>query len=77
MIEPSPHQLSLRRPLGIIALIVGIFAYVLFVVWLFEPVGQLHPLLQAPIWLVLGIAWIFPVRPLMLWIETGKWRPGQ
>lgn len=70
-------ELTLRRPLGILALVVGLFAYVLFAVWLFEPVGRLHPLLQAPIWLVLGIGWIFPVRPLIVWIETGSWRPGK
>ena len=75
--SPPPDPLTLRRPLGIIALIIGIFAYVLFVVWLFEPVGKLHALIQAPIWMILGIAWIFPVRPLMVWIETGQWRPGK
>lgn len=67
--------LSLRRPLGILALLAGIFAYAIFVVWLFEPVATLHPLIQLPIWLVLGIAWVFPVKPLLVWIETGKWRP--
>jgi hypothetical protein len=65
---------SLRRPLGILGLMVAILAYALFAVWLFEPVARLHPLLQAPIWLVIGIAWIFPVRPLMVWIETGRWK---
>ena len=72
--DPAP---TLRRPLGILMLIVGIFAYALIVVWLFEPLATLNPLLQAPIWLLLGIAWIFPVRPLMVWIETGRWRPGK
>jgi hypothetical protein len=66
---------SLRRPFGILGILAGIFAYVLFAVWLFEPVAQLHPLLQLPIWAVLGIAWIFPLKPVMTWIETGKWRP--
>jgi hypothetical protein len=70
-------NLTLRRPLGVLALLVGLVAYVLFAVWLFEPVGKLHPLLQAPIWLVLGIAWVVPVRPLIVWIETGSWRPGK
>ncbi|PZU50640.1 MAG: DUF2842 domain-containing protein [Sphingomonas sp.] len=66
---------SLRRPLGILAVLVGIFAYCLFAVWLFEPVGRLHPLIQLPIWAVLGVAWVFPLKPVMIWIETGKWRP--
>jgi hypothetical protein len=66
---------SLRRPLGILAVLVGILAYALFVVWLFEPVASLHPLIQFPIWALLGIAWVFPLKPVMIWIETGKWRP--
>jgi hypothetical protein len=66
---------SLRRPLGVLGILVGIFAYALFAVWLFEPVATLHPLLQLPIWIVLGIGWVFPLKPVMVWIETGKWRP--
>lgn len=65
---------SLRRSFGIIALFIGLMVYALFAVWVFDPVSRLHPLLQMPIWLVLGVAWIFPVKPLMIWIETGKWK---
>ena len=66
---------TLRRPLGILAVLVGILAYALFAVWLFAPVASLHPLVQLPIWAVLGVAWVFPLKPVMVWIETGKWRP--
>lgn len=68
---------SLRRSFGILGLLVGIFVYALGVVWLVEPVVKLHPLVQAPIWLFLGIAWIWPVRPIMVWIETGRWGPSK
>jgi len=66
---------SIRRPLGILALFIAIIAYCLFVVWLFEPVASLHPLVQLPIWMVLGIGWVFPMKPVIFWIETGKWKP--
>lgn len=65
---------SLRRPFGIIGLIILILAYALLAVWLFEPVARLHPLLQFPVWLILGIAWVVPAKPLVFWIETGRWR---
>lgn len=65
---------SLRRPFGILALLLAIFAYVLVAVWLVEPVTRIHPLLQLPLWIILGIGWIFPARPLLVWIETGRWR---
>jgi hypothetical protein len=35
---------------------------------------KLHALLQLPVWLLLGIAWIFPMMPLVRWIETGRLR---
>ena len=29
---------------------------------------------QTPYYLVAGIVWIFPLRPLLRWMETGRWR---
>lgn len=63
-----------RKPFGVIAIIVGITVYVGVVVGLSDPIGRLHALLQAPIYLVLGIAWVFPLRPMLVWMETGRWR---
>lgn len=65
---------SLRRPFGILALIAVIIVYSILVVSLFEPVSRLNALLQFPIWAFLGIAWIFPLKPVLVWIETGKWK---
>jgi hypothetical protein len=72
--EGSPRGPSLRRPLGVLALLVFILAYVLLVTWAFAAITTLHPLLQAPLWLLLGLAWILPVRPFLVWMETGRWR---
>lgn len=37
-------------------------------------VGQWPVLIQAPFYLVMGLAWILPLRPLIRWSETGRWR---
>jgi hypothetical protein len=37
-------------------------------------IGSLPVLLQLPIYLFLGIVWIAPLKPLLRWMETGKWR---
>lgn len=29
---------------------------------------------QTPFYVVAGIVWIFPLRPLLRWMETGRWR---
>jgi len=32
-------------------------------------------LVQAIFYLVAGIAWVLPVKPLLSWIETGRFKP--
>ena len=36
-------------------------------------VGRWPVLVQAPFYLVMGIAWIIPLKPLLRWTETGRW----
>ena len=31
---------------------------------------------QALFYLVVGVVWIAPLRPLLRWMETGRFRPG-
>jgi Protein of unknown function (DUF2842) len=41
-------------------------------------IGQLHILLQAIIYLIAGVVWIAPLRPLLIWMETGSFKaPSQ
>ena len=68
-------QPTLRKPFGVIGLIAWIVVYALVVAKLAEPINALNALLQLPIWAVLGVAWIIPVKPLLQWMETGHWRP--
>jgi O-antigen/teichoic acid export membrane protein len=48
--------------------------YAVIVATIAAPILKLHALLQLPVWLLLGIAWIFPMMPLVRWIETGRLR---
>src|SRR5439155_37073 len=48
----------------------------------FDPdgwIGGWPVLVQALFYLVAGLLWIVPLRPLIRWIESGRWRapPGQ
>lgn len=65
---------TFRIPLGILALLVVLTAYVLAIVWASQWIGQLHVLLQTPIYIVLGTIWIMPLGRFMTWMETGRWR---
>jgi len=37
-------------------------------------VAQLPFVVEMLFYVAAGIGWIFPVRPLLVWMETGKWR---
>ncbi len=65
---------TLRKPMGVLALVAGIAAYAVLIATAAPWIGQLHALVQAPIYLVLGIIWILPLKPLLRWMETGKWK---
>jgi Protein of unknown function (DUF2842) len=65
---------SWRKPAGMIAIlaIIGIWAFL--VVSASPYIGQTHILVQAVIYLIAGIIWIIPLRPLLIWMETGSFR---
>lgn len=65
---------TLRIPLGILGLLVVLAAYALAVAWASQWIGQLPTLVQALVYLVLGVAWLPPMRRFLMWMETGRWR---
>jgi len=64
---------TLRIPLGILALLFVLAIYALAVAWASQWIAQLPVLVQAPIYLVLGVAWLLPMRRFLIWMETGRW----
>ena len=70
--EPSARKIS-----GIILIIALILVWAGLVVSLAPFVGKWPVLVQAPFYLVMGIAWIAPLKPLLRWMETGCWHARQ
>jgi hypothetical protein len=64
----------MRKLLGILCILLIIFIWSLLVASLAQFVGKWPALVQAPFYLVMGLAWIVPLRPLIRWIETGRFR---
>ena len=63
-----------RKPAGAL-LILAIIALWAVLVLLCSPwIGRLPPLAQAPVYLVAGIVWILPLKPLLRWMELGRRR---
>ena len=65
---------TLRIPFGILALLAALAIYALGVAWASQWIGQWPVPVQAAVYLVLGIAWLLPLRPFLIWMETGRWR---
>ena len=71
----NPHEPSWRKPAGIFAILALITGWAALVVSLSGEVGQLPILVQAIFYLIAGIAWILPLKPLLRWMETGRFGP--
>ena len=66
---------SWRKPAGMIGLLAYITAWVVIVASFSGVIAQLWWPAQTMIYVVAGIIWIVPLKPLLLWMETGRWRP--
>jgi len=68
---PSPSGRALA---GIALILLLIALWAVLVASLSSIVGDWPILLQAVFYLVVGIVWIIPLKPLVRWIVTGTFR---
>lgn len=68
-------QPSWRKPAGIFAILLLIAGWAVLVASLSASIARWPALVQAVFYLVAGLAWIVPLKPLLRWIETGHFRP--
>ena len=71
MIEPSGRKLA-----GISAILALIAIWALLIASHAQVVGGWPVLVQAIFYLVAGMIWIAPLKPLLRWMETGRFRQG-
>ncbi|MBN8829682.1 MAG: DUF2842 domain-containing protein [Sphingomonadales bacterium] len=67
-------QPSWRKPAGILAILGLIALWAGAIASFSTQIGEWPRLVQVVFYVVAGIVWIFPVRPLLVWMETGRWR---
>jgi len=63
--------------MGIAAILLLITVWAVLVASLAAFVGRWPVIVQALFYLVVGIAWIAPLKPLLRWSETGRWRASR
>ena len=63
-----------RIPVGIIGLLLALAIYGI-VIARYAPavIGHWPTLAQTLVYVVLGIAWLLPLRRFLIWMETGRW----
>jgi hypothetical protein len=72
--QVNEHEPSWRKPFGafLILLLIAVWAVIVASV-----AGYMEGLpwpVFVPYYLVAGLVWIYPVKPLLRWIETGSFR---
>lgn len=65
---------SWRKPAGVGLILLLATFWCIAVAHFAASIGGWHWIAQALFYLVAGIAWILPLKPLLLWMESGRWR---
>lgn len=74
MSEPEEYRPSWRKPAGALAIVALIIAWVALIASFSGWIATLAWPLQLIVYVVTGVIWITPLKPLLQWMETGRWR---
>jgi hypothetical protein len=63
-----------RIPVGVLVLFVALLAYGSAIARFIAPwMASWHALAQLPVYIVLGVIWLLPLKRFLVWMETGRW----
>lgn len=63
-----------RIPAGLMLLLAGLMVYAGLVARYIAPwIAPWPALAQVPVYIVLGVVWLLPLRRFLIWMETGRW----
>lgn len=72
--DPANPQPSWRKPAGMAMILLLILVWAVLIASLSTWVGDWPVLVQALFYLIAGTIWIMPLKPLLRWMELGRWR---
>lgn len=70
----NDYQPSWRKPAGIFAILALIAFWAGLVAHFADTIGRLPWPVQLIVYVAAGIVWALPLKPLLRWMETGRWR---
>ena len=68
------NEPSWRRPVGVFGILLLILLWAILIASLSGHVGGWPILAQTGFYLIAGLAWILPLKPVLRWMETGRFR---
>lgn len=72
---PTPlGEPSWRKPVGVLLLLALIVIWAVLVLLVTPVVLETPWPVQAIFFAIAGTLWIAPLKPLLRWMETGRWR---
>ncbi len=73
----APPPPSWRKPAGMFVILGLILLWAIVIGSFSDLIGDLPWWGQMPVYVVSGVIWIWimPLRSLLQWMETGRWRP--
>lgn len=74
MTNDQPPEPSWRKPAGMAMILLLIAVWSALVISASATIGTWHIAVQSIVYLIAGTVWIVPLKPLLRWMETGKWR---
>lgn len=72
--DQLPVKPTWRKPAGILLILLLILVWCVIVATVADGIAAWPWPLKALFFLVAGIVWILPLKPLLRWMELGKWR---
>jgi hypothetical protein len=74
--DDQDFQPSWRKPAGVGLILLWIILWSVLVVSALDWIGPLPTIISLSIYAVAGVAWILPLRPILIWMETGNFTAG-
>jgi len=63
-----------RIPFGVLLLVVALGLYAMLIAsYVPTLIGEWNALAQTPVYIVLGVVWLLPLKRFLIWMETGRW----
>lgn len=66
---------TMRIPLGVLGLFAVLILYGALIARYIAPlIEDWPPLGQMPVYLLLGVVWLLPLKRFLIWMETGRFK---